>query len=277
MPYVEKPRYESANQGDIHQPVVICIDTSGSMSDDPRKGAILAEDGRAKAKIVEEMVNSLVNIDLSENEKASIDICIMVFDDDCRVIQDWIPLSWFNGDIRLDDVAGCTALGTAVIDCIDATRAIRRSYNRTGITARRAQIFLYTDGETTENMDAATRKVREYLDRDRPSAKMYAILMPPASNPKDFVAMSNKITVLRAADCVHGIPKSFKFLKDSIVAWSSSSPTDSVKVPMRKEPGDTGRELAVLPGSGGVKKENGVFVVEEDNTEVFEGWEFIED
>ena len=39
MAYIEKPRYETKETGLTHQPVVICIDTSGSMKEK-------AEDGR---------------------------------------------------------------------------------------------------------------------------------------------------------------------------------------------------------------------------------------
>ena len=57
IPTPERPRVKET--GTTHQPVVICIDTSGSMNEK-------AEDGRAKIEIVEQLVNSLSKIDLSE-------------------------------------------------------------------------------------------------------------------------------------------------------------------------------------------------------------------
>lgn len=248
IPTTEKPRFKET--GTTHQPVVICIDTSGSMNEK-------AEDGRTKARIVEQMINSLADIDLSESEKGAIDLCILVFDDDCRVLQDWIPLSDFKGGIELD-IAGCTALGSAIIDSIDATRARRKAYEATGIEARRAQIFLYTDGVSTEDMSKAIKRSQEYLNRDKPSAKLYAILIPPATDPSELKALGDKVAIMRAMDCVNGIPNTFKFLRDSVVAWSSSNPGEDVKVKLEK--------VGFIDGQGGVAKDadGGATVTDDD-------------
>lgn len=256
MAYQEQPRYQTKETGMTHQPVVICIDTSGSMNEK-------AEDGRTKARIVEQMINSLTEIDLSESEKAAVDICILVFDDECRVLQDWIPLSDFRGGIELD-VAGCTALGSAIIDAIDATRARRKAYEATGIAARRAQIFLYTDGVSTEDMSKAIKRSQEYLNRDKPSAKLHTILIPPASDPSELKALGEKVVILRAMDCVNGIPKTFKFLMDSVVGWSSSSPGDDVTTKL--EPG-----IGIIKQGGAEKNADGSVTVTEKDP-----WDFSE-
>lgn len=252
MAYRETPRYEPPIETMlVHQPVVICVDTSGSMGE-------LSEDGTTtKAAIVENLVNSLTSIDLPENEKAAVDICILAFDDDCRVLQDWIPLSLFEGNIHLS-VGGRTSLGTAIIDSIDATRARRKAYDLTGIEARRAQIFLYTDGESTEDMSAAIKRSQDYLNRAHPSAKLYGILIPPAANPSDLKALGEKVAILRAKDCINGIPNTFKFLRDSVVAWSSSSPGQDIKVKLE--------EVAFIDGQGGVTKNigGGAMVTDDD-------------
>lgn len=239
MSYEEKPRYETREYNAIHQPVLLCLDTSGSMSDVTEDGSL------SKVKLVENMVNSLANIDLTEADKGAIDICIMAFDDKCRVLQDWIPLSLFKGDISLD-AAGRTSLGSAIINSIDAVRARRKVYNTDGIGSRRAQIFLYTDGVSTEDMSAAIKRSQEYLNRDRPSAKLYAILIPPAQDPSEFKALGEKVAILRAPDCVNGIPKTFKFLRDSVVAWSSSNPGETVNVNMEG--------IQFVSGQGGAVK-----------------------
>lgn len=194
---VERPRETSL----VHQPVVICIDTSGSMNDK-------SEDGRTKAEIVEEMLNSLANLDLPESDKAAVDICILVFDDECRTLVEWRPLTYFEGGLKLD-VAGCTALGSAVIKAIDKTRERRRTYDVEGISSKRAQIFLYTDGVSTEDMTAAYQRAEEYLNREKPSAKMYAILIPPARDPKELAGLGKNVAILAAKDCINGIPATF--------------------------------------------------------------------
>ena len=226
IPTPERPRVKET--GTTHQPVVICIDTSGSMNEK-------AEDGRTKIEIVEQMVNSLSKIDLSESEKGAVDICVLAFDDECRVLQDWIPLSDFKGNLKLD-AGGCTALGSAIIDSIDATRARRHVYKSAeyGVFARRAQIFLYTDGVSTEDMSKAIEYSQNYLNRDKPSAKLYTILIPPATDPSEMKKLGEKVAILRATDCVNGIPNTFKFMKDSIVNWSASNPGHIVTAKVTK-------------------------------------------
>lgn len=249
IPTPERPRVKET--ATTHQPVVICIDTSGSMNEK-------AEDGRAKVEIVEQMVNSLSKIDLSESEKAAVDICILAFDDKCRVLQDWIPLSDFKGNLKLN-AGGCTALGSAIIDSIDATRARRHVYASPeyGVSARRAQIFLYTDGVSTEDMSKAIEYSQNYLNRDKPSAKLYTILIPPATDPSEMKKLGEKVAILRAMDCVNGIPSTFKFMKDSIVQWSDSNPGQTVTTKVTKGVG-------FIDGQGGVKKDaNGGVVVQD--------------
>ncbi len=177
----ERPRNAAA----VHQPVVICIDTSGSMKD-------TAEDGRMKYEIVEEMINGLVNMQLDDYDKDNTDICILVFDDDVRTLVDWHPISEFEGGISLD-IAGCTSLGSAVITAIDKTRERRKEYYAQGIDSKRAQIFVYTDGYSTESLETAHKRVSQYLDRPSPAAKMYMILMPPAKDPSELMGFSQSV------------------------------------------------------------------------------------
>lgn len=237
MPNPEAPVKEYSV---AHQPLVICVDTSGSMG---RK----TEDGiRTKADIVQEMINDLVNIPISEIDKAAIDILILGFDDCVQVIQDWIPLSDFNGNVSLT-LGNCTALGSAIVESIQATRERRRVYDQLGILSRRAQIFLYTDGVSTEDMSAAYQRSAEYLNREAPSAKLYTILIPPATDPSELKGLGSKVAILAAKNCVNGIPQTFKFLQDSVVAWSASSPGKEVEVKIE------GDDLAYIDKQGGIE------------------------
>ena len=240
IPSLEKPRVKETCT--THQPVVICIDTSGSMNEK-------AEDGRTKIEIVEQMVNSLSKIDLSESEKGAVDICILAFDDECRVLQDWFPLSDFKGNLKLN-AGGCTALGSAIINSIDAIRARRNVYTSSeyGIEARKAQIFLYTDGVSTEDMSKAIEHSQNYLNRDKPSAKLYTILIPPATDPREMKKLGEKVAILRATDCVNGIPSTFKFLKDSILTYGCAQPDVTVRIRITKGVG-------FIDGQGGAKKD----------------------
>lgn len=214
----EQPR----NPMGVHQPVVFCIDTSGSMNDK-------AEDGRSKAQIVADMVNGLADMSLSDYDKQNVDICVLVFDDEVRTLVDWRPLASFDGGVELD-VAGTTALGSAVLTAIEKTRERRAVYAQTGIQCKRAQIFVYTDGVSTESLDAAYARSQEYLNRDKPSAKMYITLIPPAVDATELKPFGDKVTILRANDCVNGLPAAFKFMEASVVASSVSALGGTTKV-----------------------------------------------
>lgn len=245
----EMPR----NAGAVHQPVVICIDTSGSMKD-------VAEDGRMKYEIVEEMINGLANMELSDYDKENTEICILVFDDDVRTLVDWRSLASFEGGVKLD-IAGCTSLGSAVITAIDKTRERRKVYYTQGIDCKRAQIFVYTDGVSTESLETAHARVKQYLDRPNPAAKMYMTLIPPAADPSELKDFGEKVTILRANDCVNGLPAAFKFMQASVVAASQSvvgAQTETII------PDDL--DVVNKGGTDGtIKNENGEKVVQDTN------------
>jgi len=239
----EQPR----NPMGVHQPVVFCIDTSGSMKDK-------AEDGRTKSQIVEEMINGIANMSLSDYDKQNVDICVLVFDDEVRTLVDWRPLASFDGGIELD-VAGTTSLGSAVIKAIEKTRERRAVYAQTGMQCKRAQIFVYTDGVSTESLDDAYALSQEYLNRDKPSAKMYITLIPPAADASELKPFGDKVTILRA----NGLPAAFKFMEASVVASSVSALGDTTKIEIPEDLEPCNRHGA----DGTFKNEDGKKYVED--------------
>ena len=246
--YAERPRLKETSA--VHQPVIILLDTSTSMLKH-------AENGLSKADIVKQCVNKLKDIELSESEKAAVDICIMAFDDEVRTLVDWTALSELDGEFNFD-CDGCTALSDAIIEGIEAARTIRAEYDRSGITARRAQIFLWTDGASTQDMDPAVKRSQEYLCREFPSCKLNVILVPPAVDPREIMQLGKKVAIFRVDDCVNGIPNSFKFLQDTIVEWSQSAPGEEVVVKTEN--------MSFIEGYGGVGKstDGGAVVTDSD-------------
>ena len=53
-------------------------------------------------------------------------------------------------------------------------------------------------------------RFQEYLDRDKSSAKLYTIRISPASDPSELKALGDKVAILRAMDCINGIPNIFR-------------------------------------------------------------------
>lgn len=216
----------------VHQPVVICIDTSGSMNGQ-------TEDGRTKLQLVEDLVNDLATVNIKE-----VDICIITFDSTVQTVVEWRSIADFDGGLHLK-IGGYTSLGSAFIEAVKKTRERREIYNKKGIASKRAQIFLYTDGASTENLEAAYKLSQEYLNREKPSAKMYGILIPPAVDPEELKGFGQKVTILAAKDCVNGLPAAFEFMQGSIVNWSSTTLGETVTQTI------TNRNLGVVSGFGG--------------------------
>lgn len=210
-----------------HQPIVIVIDVSGSMS------ATEAGESKSNIKLAEEMVNKIgLDPGMKDEYKKTADFMVMTFADNVIVQQDWIPLSRFSRNITLS-AAGCTSFHDAVAQAINATRTRRNSYKTVdgGIRCKRPQIFLFTDGYSTDPEKAAETQelCRKYIDTKK--AELHVILLPGAST-KEAKALSPNIKLYKVEDCAHGLPAAEKFINASIVAFSSSSIGDSVNLPL---------------------------------------------
>lgn len=247
----------------IHQPVVICIDTSDSMGMD-------AGNGQTKLQMVEDLVNSLKNVDLSETEKNVVDICILGFGSSVYTIEDWTNLSMFQGNVKLE-TTGQTAMNSVILEAIKKTREIRRVYYNNTIKSRRAELFVYSDGFSTEPMEEVYEKSQGYFNRDdpKPSAKLNMIFIPTYYNGRiikmtdddsidEYKALvkglGKNVAFVNAEDCINGIPAGFKFMIDSIVEWSISDPGSSVCVNL--DPA-----LVAVQNYGGIQRQNGSNVV----------------
>lgn len=243
-----------------HQPVVVCVDTSTSMLQD-------AGNGMTKIKMVENMINSLANLSgLSETEKNAVDICVLQFNDMVGTVVDWKPLSSFKGGVTLE-AGGCTALGSAIFAARDKVRERRYAYNNQNVACRRAQIFVYTDGFSTENLDAIYAESQRYFNRTEPapSAKLNLITIPTYYEGR-MISLTNEVCIkeykemvngfgkavafIDAQDCINGIPASFKFMADSIVSWSQSAPGDTVKTDLSSD------SLRAVNNHGGITKDS---------------------
>lgn len=215
----EKPRTVT----EVHQPVVICIDTSGSMADEAKDGT-----GRTKYEVVEEQINALANLqELDDRTKSCVDICVLAFDNEVRTIVNWRSLSDFHGGVTFD-VQGCTALGDAVIEAIKKSRERRNQYDLAGIKCKRPQIFVFTDGVSTQDMKPAYQFSEDYLNKMDSTtgkiiakAKMYVTLIPPAVKPDDLIGFGKAVSILKVNECRNGLLEAFQFMQDSIVSASS--------------------------------------------------------
>lgn len=206
--------------GQVHQPIVICMDTSGSME------WVEPNSPKSNIKIAEEQLNLVKDIDLEPMDKKAVDVCILGFDDDVHVLHDWSPLNSWNEHISLQS-GGCTCLGQVISEAIIATRVYRHKAHEEGIQVKRPYIFVFTDGLSTDDMSRASDLCKKYVD-EKNVVKLFVIGLPGA-DVKEIKALCNNVHVFKTADCINGLPNSFQFLKDSVVNVSSSTIGDTTR------------------------------------------------
>jgi uncharacterized protein YegL len=143
----ETPRIAALNRE--HMSVLIAADTSGSVS-----GAPLAN--------INKNLNRFKEC-VCEDETASrcVDVCIISFDDEVHLVQDWTPIKDM-APVELDS-GGCTDLNGAVLYAIDKIRERSNVYLDQGVIEKKPYLIVMTDGydNVTGNVDEAARKVAE--------------------------------------------------------------------------------------------------------------------
>lgn len=148
--FKETPRFSCMNNE--HMSVIFLVDTSGSVHGEPLRN-INANLNRFKQFVCEDK--------LAAN---CVDVCVISFDDETRVIQDWVPVKEMR-PIELT-AGGMTDLGGAVLLAIDKERQRSRECYKAGISQKKPYFILLTDGgDNMGNLDKAaeevTRRVRE--------------------------------------------------------------------------------------------------------------------
>lgn len=222
--YLEMPSTQSVFHYEklqlAHQPVIVCMDVSSSM--DHTEGS----QSKSNIALAEDMVNQVgQDPKMSKEYKDTADICINTFAQDVITVQDWIPLSHYNGGLTLHAM-GTTAFHDALRQSINAARVMKASYSKNGIYCKRPQVFIITDGYSTDPRDnpEAVEKAKELCEKyvDTNKIAVHVILLPGGSTA-DARALSTNIKLYKVDDCTYGLPAVKDFINASIVSFSSSS------------------------------------------------------
>lgn len=227
MPQIQRIYTEAVNA--VHQPCLVAMDVSGSMGH--------TEPGEAKANIqlAEEMINQIGKDPQLESVKSTIDFCVMTFADQVDTVFDWKPLSQYRGGLNFT-AGGRTAFHDVVKQSINAVRALKNSYAVQGIDCKRPQIFIITDGYSTDPednpavVDEAKTLCSKYIDKDN-KIKVHVILLPGGST-NDARDLASGIKLYKVEDCAYGLPAAGTFIRDSIVTFSSANLGSTVKTKM---------------------------------------------
>lgn len=197
----------------IHQPMIVAVDVSKSMD--------LTEEGQQKTnlKLAEDMLNQVGQTpELTEEYKKTTDFCVMAFSDDVTTEKDWMPLAEYHGGITLNKV-GMTAFHNVVKQSLNAVHAIKGSYKTKGIQCKRPQIFVITDGCSTDGGSVVTEAkelCKKYVDTNR--VALHVILLPGGTT-SDAEQLSSKIKLYKVDDCAYGLTAIKDFINASIVGF----------------------------------------------------------
>lgn len=128
-------------------PVILLLDTSGSMSGQP-----IQELNQGIAAFKED-------VQKDTQASLSVEVQIITFGGSVRLIQDFVTIDQFiPSRLEANDV---TPMGEAIEYALDSLEARKLTYKENGILYYRPWVFLITDGAPTDSWQYAARRVKE--------------------------------------------------------------------------------------------------------------------
>lgn len=217
---LETPRFGNRPPAAVdkdHMSVLIAIDTSGSVS------------GEAIRNINSNLNNFSRIICQDPVAAKCVDVCVITFDDQVRVVQDWCPVKDMHS-FKLTS-GGCTDLNGAVLTGIQKIRDRSRLYRAQGIVERKPYLIVMTDGfdTVTGNVDEAARLAAERITE----GKMKLWFLGYGAYDKDTAAKlchANGNWCFEVRDGDFNFNDFFDFAANSVKAVSVSAPNERVCV-----------------------------------------------
>lgn len=128
-------------------PVILLLDTSGSMSGQP-----IQELNRGLAAFKEDVLKD-------SQASLSVEVAMITFGSIAKLIQDFVTIDQFTQPVL--EVDGLTPMGAAIEYALDFLENRKQTYKDNGILYYRPWVFLITDGAPTDSWDSAAQRLRE--------------------------------------------------------------------------------------------------------------------
>jgi len=128
-------------------PVILLLDTSGSMSGQP-----IQELNRGLAAFKED-------VQKDSQASLSVEVAMITFGPIVKLMQDFVTIDQFTPPIL--EVGGLTPMGAAIEYALDFLENRKQTYKDNGIHYYRPWVFLITDGEPNDSWRLAAQSMRE--------------------------------------------------------------------------------------------------------------------
>ncbi|MEH2437974.1 MAG: VWA domain-containing protein [Nostoc sp.] len=128
-------------------PVILLLDTSGSMSGQP-----IQELNRGLAAFKADVLKD-------SQASLSVEVAMITFGPIVKLTQDFVTIDQFTPPTL--QVGGLTPMGAAIEYALDFLENRKQTYKDNGILYYRPWVFLITDGEPNDSWQPAAQKMRE--------------------------------------------------------------------------------------------------------------------
>ncbi|MEH1872456.1 vWA domain-containing protein [Nostoc sp.] len=128
-------------------PVILLLDTSGSMSGQP-----IQELNRGLAAFKQD-------VQKDSQASVSVEVAMITFGPIVKLTQDFVTIDQFTPPTL--EVGGVTPMGGAIEYALDFLENRKQTYKDNGILYYRPWVFLITDGAPTDSWQSAAQRLRE--------------------------------------------------------------------------------------------------------------------
>ncbi|MBN3880908.1 MULTISPECIES: vWA domain-containing protein [unclassified Nostoc] len=128
-------------------PVILLLDTSGSMSGQP-----IQELNRGLAAFKADVLKD-------SQASLSVEVAMITFGPIVKLTQDFVTIDQFTPPTL--EVGGVTPMGAAIEYALDFIENRKQTYKDNGILYYRPWVFLITDGAPTDSWNSAAQRLRQ--------------------------------------------------------------------------------------------------------------------
>lgn len=203
----------------MRQPVVIAVDVNNSMN------TMEAGQQKTNLKLIQDVINQIgQDSELKEEDKKTIDVCVMLFSNDDGM-EGWLPLSEYHGGTTLNKVSA-TAFHDVAKKSLNAVRTRKKFYKVKGIRCKCPLIFIITDRDTDPKYNSsgvaeAKELCEKYVDTNKVALD---VILLPGGTASGVEQLSSKVKIYKVDDCTYELSAIKEFVNASMKHTSGTCP-----------------------------------------------------